>query len=278
MVCVHGFGASCNQWERLTQALPDSVEHVVAVELLGFGLSAKPGISYTQHLWERYVSDALQRVPGPVVLVGNSIGGGLCAGVSANYPEKVAGLVLCNTAGSLLDAEQVKEAGALDVAARTLNLDLAPYAGPPQFALDAFGEVVIAGLRPKIPELLKKYYDVRPENADSSLASAISRDARDPGAANVIGSGAKLPPQRSLNEDFGIYEGPILVPQGSRDAVTGPERAVQRADDLEKLRPDITVEKLISGHCPHDETPDLVAGAIGGWWPRAVERARSLRS
>ena len=34
------------------------------------------------------------------------------------------------------------------------------------------------------------------------------------------------------------------------------------------------MEKLVSGHCPHDETPDLVAGAIGGWWPRAVERAR----
>ena len=278
LVCVHGFGASCNQWERLTEALPDNVEHVVAVELLGFGLSAKPGISYTQHLWERYVSDALQRVPGPVVLVGNSIGGGLCAGVSANHPKKVAGLILCNTAGSLLDAEQVKEEGALDVAAKTLNLDLAPYSGPPQFVLDAFGEVVIAGLRPKIPELLKKYYDVRPENADAQLSAAISRDARDPGAANVIGSGAKLPPQRSLNEDFGIYEGPILVPQGSRDAVTGPERAQQRADDLGKLRPDITVEKLVSGHCPHDETPDLVAGAIGGWWPRAVERARSLRS
>ena len=127
----------------------------------------------------------------------------------------------------MLDAEQVKEEGALDVAAKTLNLDLAPYAGPPQFALDAFGEVVIAGLRPKIPELLKKYYDVRPENADAQLSAAISRDARDPGAANVIGSGAKLPPQRSLNEDFGIYEGPILVPQGSRDAVTGPERAQQ---------------------------------------------------
>ena len=117
---------------------------------------------------------------------------------------------------------------------------------------------------------------MRPQNADAALANAISRDARDPGAANVIGSGAKLPPQRSLNEDFGIYGGPILVPQGSRDAVTGPERAQQRADDLEKLRPDITVEKLDSGHCPHDETPELVADAIGGWWPRAVERARSL--
>ena len=86
LVCVHGFGASCNQWERLTEALPHDIEHVVAVELLGFGLSAKPGISYTQHLCKRYVSDALSLIKGPVVLIGNSIGGGLCAGVSANHP------------------------------------------------------------------------------------------------------------------------------------------------------------------------------------------------
>lgn len=276
-VAVHGFGASANQWERLAGALPASVEHVVAVELLGFGLSAKPGVSYTQHLWERYVSDALAMIAGPVVLCGNSIGGGLCAGVSANYPGKVAGLVLCNTAGSLLDEEQLREKGALDVAARTLALDLEPYAGPPQVLLDVFGEAVIAGLRPQIPVLLKKYYDTNPDNADAQLAAAISRDARDPGAANVIGSGAKLPPQISLNEDFSKFAGPVLVPQGSRDAVTGSERAVQRADDLAKLRPGITVRKLVSGHCPHDETPDLVAAAIQDWWPKAVKRAGGLR-
>ena len=38
LVCVHGFGASCNQWERLTEALPHDIEHVVAVELLGLSL------------------------------------------------------------------------------------------------------------------------------------------------------------------------------------------------------------------------------------------------
>jgi len=276
-VCVHGFGASADQWERLGDALPSTVEHVVAIELLGFGLSSKPGVSYTQHLWERYVSDALGMIAGPVVLCGNSIGGGLCTGVSANYPGKVAGLVLCNTAGSLLDEEQLREKGALDVAARTLALDLEPYAGPPQVLLDLFGEAVIAGLRPQIPVLLKKYYDTNPDNADAQLAASIARDARDPGAANVIGSGAKLPPQISLNEDFATFAGPILVPQGSRDAVTGPERAVQRADDLAKLRPGITVRKLVSGHCPHDETPDLVAAAIQDWWPEAVSRAGELR-
>ncbi|KAH8048295.1 hypothetical protein JL722_12524 [Aureococcus anophagefferens] len=118
------------------------------------------------------------------------------------------------------------------------------------------------------PELLVKYYDNNPANADDALVAAISRDALDPGAANVIGSGAKLPPQRSLNEDFAAC-GPILVPQGAYDGVTGPDLA-RSARDLETIRPGIDVTLLDAGHCPHDETPDLVADAVAAWWPKAV--------
>ena len=270
---VHGFGASADQWRRLERALPSSAEggpaKVLAVDILGFGLSAKPGVSYTQHLWEQYIADFLAMVaPGPgdrVVVAGNSIGGGLCSGVAANS-DKVAGLVLCNSAGVILDDAKP---GQLDVKAETLRGDLEPYGGPPQVALDAFGEAVIAGLWPKIPELLVKYYDNNPANADDALVAAISRDALDPGAANVIGSGAKLPPQRSLNEDFAAYRGPILVPQGAHDGVTGPDLARKRARDLETIRPGIDVTLLDAGHCPHDETPDLVADAVAAWWPKA---------
>ena len=69
--------------------------------------------------------------------------------------------------------------------------------------------------------------------------------------------------------------GPILVAQGAKDAVTGPKRAVQRANDLKSLRPGIDVSLLTSGHCPHDETPDLVAEAIVDWWPKARAHAKS---
>ena len=273
LVLVHGFGASADQWRRLERALPASADggpaKVLAVDILGFGLSAKPGVSYTQHLWEQYIADFLAMVaPGPgdrVVVAGNSIGGGLCSGVAANS-DKVAGLVLCNSAGVILDDAKPDE---LDVKAETLRGDLEPYGGPPQAALDAFGEAVIAGLWPKIPELLVKYYDNNPANADAALVAAISRDALDPGAANVIGSGAKLPPQRSLNEDFEAYRGPILVPQGAYDGVTGPDLAQKRARDLETIRPGIDVTLLDAGHCPHDETPDLVADAVAAWWPKA---------
>ena len=153
-----------------------------------------------------------------------------------------------------------------------------------QGILDGFGEGLISFLYPQIPGLLKKYYPVKPGNADEALASAIARDAVDPGAANVIGSGQKLPPQRPLNEvlgqgppaagsgalgsvELGPFAGPVLVPQGMLDPLTGAELAASRARTLGALREDITVDELEAGHCPHDEVPDVVATSIARWWP-----------
>jgi len=286
LVLIHGFGASADQWERLAGAL--LAQHgeplsIYAVDILGFGVSAKPGLSYTQHLWEAmlgaFCADVVLGENGhaSVVLAGNSIGGGLAAGVAANLGDaSCKGLVLCNTAGVILDRNQLDTAAneALTVAERTLNVlktnddaALPAFEPPPggQVLLDAFGAVIIDVLAPQIPTLLKRYYPINPDNADDALAAAILRDARDPGAANVIGSGAKLPPQRSLNEAFATFTGPILVPQGEFDNVSGPERARSRAEQLATLRDGITVRLLESGHCPHDETPDVVAAEILRW-------------
>ena len=74
LVLVHGFGASSDQWNRLIGRL-DKYD-VWAIDLLGFGHSEKPTISYTQFLWEDVVRDfVLECVGRPAVLAGNSIGG-----------------------------------------------------------------------------------------------------------------------------------------------------------------------------------------------------------
>ncbi|KAJ8599114.1 hypothetical protein CTAYLR_006352 [Chrysophaeum taylorii] len=230
LLFVHGFGASADQWKRLAAEFPDV--SMFAVDVLGFGYSAKPGLSYTQHLWEAMIEDftrdVVLRHHDTVTLVGNSIGGGLCAGVAANLGDALcSGLVLCNTAGLILDSqadEDLVKSGA-STRTRTLNVlllsdddhpKLEPF-DPPfggQLLLDVFGEAVIALLGPQIPTLLKRYYAINPDNADDHLAAAILRDSKDPGAANVIASGAKLPPQRSLNEALRDFGGPVLVPQG----------------------------------------------------------------
>jgi pimeloyl-ACP methyl ester carboxylesterase len=105
-------------------------------------------------------------------------------------------------------------------------------------------------------------------------AEQIARDATDPGAAIVIGSGQKLPPQRPLNEVLGAdpsasgFKGPILVPQGELDPLSGAQRAQDRAEVFRVLRPGVTVVRIAAGHCPHDEVPEQVAAAIKDWLPQ----------
>lgn len=50
-------------------------EQVYAIDLLGFGRSDKPIMSYSTELWRDQVLDFLSEfVDGPAILVGNSIG------------------------------------------------------------------------------------------------------------------------------------------------------------------------------------------------------------
>ena len=288
LLLVHGFAASCEQWERLVFELRrqaadesggrDTLPPVYALDLLGFGHSEKPGLTFTQYVWEAQVVDFAREVmgSGPLVLVGNSIGGGLSAGASATLGELCCGVVLCNTAGVL---EEPNDYVPPEVSVRDATLcgDYAnPYAPIPllgQPALDLFGAAIIAGLYPRIPALLDGIYSDRPQNADEALAFAIQQGASSPGAANVIGSGQKLAQNRPLNEVLNAehgFGGPVLVPQGVNDRVSGPERAQQRADVFERLRDGVTVQRIEGGHCVQDDAPDVVAKAILEWLPQAT--------
>ena len=82
LLLVHGFAASAEQWERLVYSLRkqyttmkddgssiDRMPPVFAVDLLGFGHSEKPGLSYTQYLWEAQLVDFAVEVMEAVPLV-----------------------------------------------------------------------------------------------------------------------------------------------------------------------------------------------------------------
>ncbi len=139
VVLVHGFGASGSQWEKAITELGLSLSghrsvEALAPDLIGFGQSEKPSLSYTQYLWEGYTADCVKEIGlakrgwSSFTIGGNSIGGYTAMGAAADDDsaaestenvsslgssgtKKCKGLVLMNSAGRILSNDEVNESG-----------------------------------------------------------------------------------------------------------------------------------------------------------------------
>jgi len=107
IVLLHGGGAgadSIGNWQHTIPQFADDF-HVLAMDMLGFGLTGKPeSITYSQAARNRHLIDFLTALDlGRVPIIGNSMGGATALGVAMDKPELVDCLVLMGSAG--LNAE-----------------------------------------------------------------------------------------------------------------------------------------------------------------------------
>jgi pimeloyl-ACP methyl ester carboxylesterase len=97
-VLVHGLGGSLLSWLLVA---PGLAEHgrVLALDLYGFGRTSRDGHRSRMTDQQALVSRFIEEVAGggPVVLVGNSMGGGISMLQAALEPGQVEGLVLSNS-------------------------------------------------------------------------------------------------------------------------------------------------------------------------------------
>ncbi len=102
VVLVHGLGSRAEDWANLMPQLKQAGFHVYAIDLLGYGRSARPAdaaYSISGRGWQ-YVEDFLaQRGLEKVNLVGWSMGGWVSMRVALDQPERIGRLVLCGSAG-----------------------------------------------------------------------------------------------------------------------------------------------------------------------------------
>ncbi|KAI2504705.1 hypothetical protein MHU86_9722 [Fragilaria crotonensis] len=316
LLLVHGFGASSSQWKRsvdvLLESPPTSVfDQVLAPDLIGFGRSEKPALTYTQYLWSGYVGDFVKEIGiahekwESFVVGGNSIGGytsmsvaaddsvtgeGAFSSLGAPGSNRCSGLTLFNTAGKIQTQEEimaVQESGDdfVTVAQLTAQDGLSACKPAPRPIARIFGNGLLAYLRPNIQQICKNVYPINPDAADEQLCRNILRDSLDPGAVNVMISGSKLPIPRTANEILGadigsgsdeiegIFRGPVLVAQGMLDPLND---AKGRAAMLGSLREGITVAAINGGHCPHDEVPRESMGALVQWARQIVRTVETL--
>jgi pimeloyl-ACP methyl ester carboxylesterase len=238
ILLVHGFGASGAQWNKVMYEIGTCINETndsisqqgLAPDLIGFGHSEKPGISYTGYMWDSQITDFCKEIAitkhqwDTFVIGGNSIGGFTSLSAAASDTASISGnevssngspgtlrcsgLVLMNSAGPIKTAEEIQiemdaattKNSLSSIAEQTINGQLKACSPPPRPIARAFGNGLLSYLRPSIQSICKNLYPTNPDAVDDILCEGILRDSLDPGAVYVMMAGAKLPTPRTANE------------------------------------------------------------------------------
>lgn len=255
LLLVHGFGASTDHWRKNIPILQQDFE-VWAIDLLGFGRSAKPDLTYSGQLWRDQLHDFIQTQIGrPTVLVGNSLGAYACLCVGADYGDAVAGVIALNSAGPFTPAPEAPQPSPLQVAlgeaVRTFMLQPVPswllfqYVRQPRI----------------IRKTLEKVY-VDPTAITDQLIADLRRPSLDPGAAQVFAAVFKSPRGDTLDGLLQRLRAPLYLIWGEGDPWM---QARPRSAQFQQYYPQAQAVFLNAGHCPHDEVPQQVNPLIREW-------------
>ena len=256
ILLVHGFGASTDHWRHNIPELAQRHE-VHAIDLLGFGRSAKPAeLAYGGPLWrDQLAAYVSERIGRPTVLVGNSLGGFSALAAGAALGDQAAGVVLLNAAGPFSD-EQAPPKGWGAITRQTIAGAL--------LKSPVLQRLLFENLRrpATIRRTLNQVY-VDKTNVDEALVEAIRRPSLDPGAFGVFRTVFDIPRGQPLDELFAQLTCPLLLLWGIRDPWIN---AVGRRAAFQRHAPAGTSEVVLeAGHCPHDEVPDQVNAALLDW-------------
>lgn len=258
VLLIHGFGASVGHWRKNIPVLAAAGYQVYALDLLGFGRSEKPALDYSLDLWEALLQDFWQHhIRIPTIFAGNSIGGLLVLMTLANSPDMVRGGVLLNCAGSLNHRpEDLPRSLSMVIGmfGRMVNM---PVVGPL-----IFNQV---RQRFRIRGALKQVYGNR-DAITPELVEMLYRPSCDPGAQKVFASILTAPPGPRPGDLLPKVQHPLLVLWGETD----PWTPIQGAKLYQDLAADLSKAVLFhaipnTGHCPHDERPEVVNKLILDW-------------
>lgn len=254
LLLVHGFGASTDHWRKNVAGLQHEFE-VWAIDLLGFGRSAKPNLEYNAELWRDQLHDFIQTVIGqPTVLAGNSLGGYASLCVAAQRPESAKGVVLLNSAGPFTDLLQ-KEPDPWRQAWENLVRSVLLHPIPSGLLFQYVRQKSV------IRRTLEQVYLDKTAITDQ-LVDDIYRPSCDPGAAAVFASVFRARQGENVDVLLEQISCPLLVLWGEGDPWMN---ARSRSVRFRQHYPPLTEHFLQAGHCPHDEVPDQVNGLMRDW-------------
>ncbi len=259
VVLVHGFGASWWHWRKNIPVLAENCR-VYAIDLLGFGASAKPkpgeNITYTFETWGQQIADFCREVVGePAFLVANSVGCIVAMQAAVSNPDVVLGVALINCSLRLLhDRKRATLPWYRRVGAPLLQKVL---------SIKPVGEFFFNQVaKPKtVRKILLKAYANSTAVTDE-LVDILTSPSREAGAAAVFLAFTAYS-QGPLPEDLlPQLPCPAIILWGSAD----PWEPIDLGRELANYP---QVHKFIPlegvGHCPQDEAPEIVNPIIQDW-------------
>lgn len=269
LVLVHGLGGSHLNWMLVGPSL--AADHrVIAVDLLGFGLTAPEGRSTDVHTQAGLIADLIRSEFGrPATLIGNSMGGLVALLTADHAPDVVERLVLVDPALPVADLH-IPAGDTL----RYLALPSLPIIGQRWTRhlrnLRSPGEQVEATL-----QFVSADPTRIPDEVRTAGALMETERRRMPWAMSAFGTAARsvaavLVRRGQFDRLIHSIGAPVLVLHGEADDVV-PVTGVHR---LEELRPDWTVITLDGvGHVPQLEVPKAFMKIVSGW----LQRTPALR-
>lgn len=297
-ILVHGLFVNSDHWRKTLKGLADEGYTAYALDLMGSGYSSKPSprceksreiicgelryfqdkdqckynvslgtrtvpimelkhpceSPYNFYTWSQQVNDFAKEIvmkesDEPVTLVSNSIGTITCLQSVLDCPSLYNGLFVINPNFRELHSAEVPFSNISMPIVRTI-----------QSALRSNGQILFDALaKPNtVKQILMEPYHVI-EAVDDELVDVLLTPLLTPGASDVVFdtlsySSGPLPEQQLSEESF-PKSCPVRICYGAKDPWTPPAR-VEKLKDLPSVESVVRLEG--AGHCPMDETPELV--------------------
>lgn len=255
ILLVHGFhpGASSFEWRHNVEDLAQ-YHTVYALDLLGFGQSARPALRYTPSLYQALLADVMARVIRErCAVIASSLAAAQVIALAARDSRHISSLALVAPLGmALLQAETAAQT--------TVSLLLqAPIIGTSVYN----GMTSTANLR----SFLERQY-ANDRLVRDHLVDAYVQSARQPGGKHAISAlvGGRL--NVDVRTALRRMRQPTLLLWGDQ----ARENPVQNAHAFRVLKPDAEWSLITdAGDLPHAEQPDATNAAI----LRFLERVRT---
>ena len=243
LVLIHGFASSTLVWSNVFLKLADAGFRVIALDLLGYGYSAKPrNGEYTIAGQAKLLTRLLEKLGIPrAIFVGSSYGGAVAATCALDYPDRVEKLILVGTVNNN----------------RPLNFTLMRL-----FGSRVVGDIVsplLIGSRRLLRRRMKGVYDRHEWVLDERRVDARHLPLRAAGTQRAIIRTVRGWDAERISRDAHLITQPTLLVWGETDQEI-PLAAGER------LHEEIPGSRLIvfleCGHLPHEEYPEAFTNVV----------------